>query len=280
MDEDVARVREAYDRDPQREWQRLEGGAQSRLEYLTTTHALRRHLPPPAEAGHVLDAGGGPGRYTLDLARWGYTVTLLDLSPALLDLARRQLDAVEPAVRARVVAVVEGTIPDLSSFPDAHFGAVLCLGGPLSHLTDPELRRRAVAELRCVLAPRGLLFISVINRLGGYRSAVQWPGAWSLIFPHLPRTGLTTMGPGAAPTYTFLPEELVDLLSQGGFEVLDLYGCQGIGAHLQEDHLLALMDDPARWPLWRELFLATCDHPNVVGVSNHLLAVAYPQRRP
>jgi hypothetical protein len=34
------------------------------------------------------------------------------------------------------------------------------------------------------------------------------------------------------------------------------------------------MDDPQRWPAWRDVLLATCDHPNVVGVSNHLLAVA------
>jgi len=56
-----------------------------------------------------------------------------------------------------------------------------------------------------------------------------------------------------------------------------LIGCQGLGAHLQEEHLLALMADPQRWPVWRELLLATCDRPDVVGVSSHLLAVA---RRP
>ena len=56
-----------------------------------------------------------------------------------------------------------------------------------------------------------------------------------------------------------------------------LYGCQGIAAHLPPDNLEALMADAKRWPAWRERLLATCDHPNVVGPSCHLIAVV---RRP
>lgn len=82
------------------------------------------------------------------------------------------------------------------------------------------------------------------------------------------------MGPNGIPTYTFYPEELVDELSSAGLVVRTLYGCQGLGAHLQEDNLLALMDDAERWQSWQQVLLDTCDHPNIVGVSSHLLAVA------
>jgi hypothetical protein len=81
------------------------------------------------------------------------------------------------------------------------------------------------------------------------------------------------MGCGV-PAYSFLPEEFVAELGEAGLHLERLVGCQGLGAHLQDDHLLALMADPVRWPIWRELLLATCDHPNIVGVSSHLLAVA------
>src|SRR5678816_319574 len=91
MTDTLAQVRAAYELHPEREWQRLEGGAQARLEYLITTHALQQHLPAPEPACHVLDAGGGPGRYTLALAARGYVMTLLDLSPALLGFARQQI---------------------------------------------------------------------------------------------------------------------------------------------------------------------------------------------
>lgn len=273
MDDEIARVRAAYDSDPQREWDRLTTRAQFRLEYLITMHALARQLPPVDRPRRVLDAGGGPGRYTIALAARGYTLTLLDLSPGLLDLARARIAAAGEAVLGRVEAIAAGSITDLSGFPAGHFDAVLCLGGPLSHLPEAAQRSGAVAELRRVVAPGGRLFVSVMNRLGAYRSVVQWPGCYPQYLPHLPQSGLATIGPGA-PAYHFLPEEFVALLAGADLEVLDLYGCNGIGAHLQEDHLLALMADPVRWPEWERLLLATSNHPSVVGVSNHLLAVA------
>ena len=268
------RVRAAYDRDPEGEWQRFQARAQMCLEWMITMHALERHLPEPEHAPYVLDAGGGPGRYAIALAGRGYRVTLFDLSPALLEFARRKIAQAGEAVRQRVVAVIEGSITDLSCLPAERFDAILCLGGPLSHLVAPGARRRALAELRRVARPGALLFISVMNRLGAYRSVVQWPGCFAQAFPRLPETGITEIGPGAAPTYCFLPGEFVDTLQAAGLSIERLYGCQGLGAHLQEEHLRALMDDPQRWPAWRDVLLATCDHPNVVGVSNHLLAVA------
>ena len=50
-----------------------------RTEFAVTLRALDEHLPPPP--AHILDCGGGPGRYAIALAQRGYTVTLFDLSP-------------------------------------------------------------------------------------------------------------------------------------------------------------------------------------------------------
>ena len=275
MDEATARVRAAYDAEPELEWDRLETGAQNRLEYLITHYVLARHLPPIGGiAPRLLDAGGGPGRYTVDLAARGYRVTLLDLSPRSLDLARRRIAAAAPEIQDRVEAIHEGSFVDLSRFEDGAFDAVLCLGGALSHVVEPSCQRRSVHELRRVVRPGGPVFISVMNRLSTYRSAVQWPNCFDDVFPHLLESPLTAHGVLGAPDYVFMPEELVALLSDVGLSIDRLYGTSGIGAHLQEENLLAVMEDPVRWPLWREALLSTCDHPNVVGVSRHLLAVA------
>jgi SAM-dependent methyltransferase len=268
-------VRAAYDRAPEREWQRLAGGAQARLEYLITMHVLTTHLPPATVPCRLLDAGGGPGRYTLALAARGYHMTLFDLSPALLALAQQHLTAAEPFIQQHVDAIDEGSITDLSRYPDASFDGVLCLGGPLSHVIDPSERRQALAELRRVARPQAPIIISVMNRLGGYRSAVQWPGCFTQFFPHVPRTGITTIGPEAAPTYWFLPDEFVDELTAAGLQVARLYGCNGLGAHLDEQHLLDVMADQERWAMWGEVVLQTADHPMIVGVSNHILAVTH-----
>jgi SAM-dependent methyltransferase len=276
MDDALARVRAAYDADPEREWDRLGSGTQMLLEHLITLYALGRHLPSPEAAPRVLDAGGGPGRYAVELAARGYRVTLFDLSPRLLDLARRRIAEAGAAVEGRVEAVVTGSITDLSAFPDGYFDAVLCLGGPLSHVMDLDGRIAALRELGRVAKPGAPVLVSAMNRLGAYRTVVQWSDSWSLVYPHLTRSGDSTLASGA-PAYFFMPEELTGLLEAVGLPLERLYGCGGIGAHLHEERLAALMQDPDRWPLWRDVLLATCDHPNVVGLSSHLLAAA---RRP
>jgi SAM-dependent methyltransferase len=52
---------------------------------------LLRHLPPPGSK--ILDVGAGTGAMSLLLASLGFEVTGLDLSPAMLEVARRKADA-------------------------------------------------------------------------------------------------------------------------------------------------------------------------------------------
>src|SRR5437870_8905016 len=85
----VNRIEQHYDANPEREWARLPG--QCPTEFAVTLRALAEYLPPPPAV--VYDIGGGPGRYAVELARRGYTVTLADLSHGLLDLAKQQAAA-------------------------------------------------------------------------------------------------------------------------------------------------------------------------------------------
>jgi len=70
------------------EWRRLAKDPYHRLEFETTMHFLRKYLP---RKGLLLDAGGGPGRYTIELVRLGYDVTLVDVTPEMLELAERRM---------------------------------------------------------------------------------------------------------------------------------------------------------------------------------------------
>ena len=71
-----------------KEWRRLIRDAYHRQELETTLHFLKKHFP---KKGLILDAGGGPGRYTVTLAGKGYDMTLLDMTPANLEFAKRQI---------------------------------------------------------------------------------------------------------------------------------------------------------------------------------------------
>jgi len=59
-------IKEFYDTHAEREWRRLFHDAYHRLEFIVTMHFLDKYLP---KAGLILDAGGGPGRYTIELAK-------------------------------------------------------------------------------------------------------------------------------------------------------------------------------------------------------------------
>ena len=142
----------------QREWKRLERDAYHHLESATTMHYLEKYLP---SHGLVLDAGGGPGRYTINLAKMGYHIVLLDFSAELLEEAKKQIK--KARVEGKVDQVVHGTICDLSGFDDEAFDAVLCLGGPLFHVVKKAERERAIDELIRVAKRRAPIFVSVIG---------------------------------------------------------------------------------------------------------------------
>jgi SAM-dependent methyltransferase len=133
------------------------------LEFLVTWHYLQKHLPP---SGVILDAGGGPGRYALELCRTGYKVVLLDISSGLISFAQDQFKAEPDVVQKRLVDSVVGDIQDLVPFETSHFDAVLCLGGPLSHIADETGRHRALSELVRVAKPGAVVCISVMGYFG------------------------------------------------------------------------------------------------------------------
>ena len=96
-----------------KEWNRLVRNSYQKLEFDTTLYFLKKYLP---KKGLILDAGGGPGRYTLELAKQGYNVILLDITPANLELAKRQIKKAK--LQNKIKEVVEGSIVDLSKFSD------------------------------------------------------------------------------------------------------------------------------------------------------------------
>jgi ubiquinone/menaquinone biosynthesis C-methylase UbiE len=159
MSFDPQRIASFFDDYGEREWTRFEDGRNTRTSLQVHLHYLRRFV----RAGDlVLDAGAGPGRFTLELAHLGADVVVADLSPAQLEMnrARLEAEALEERVRERVVA----DVTDLSRFPDAMFDAVVCYGGPISYAVDRAAD--AVAELVRVTKPQGHVLVSVMSLVG------------------------------------------------------------------------------------------------------------------
>jgi SAM-dependent methyltransferase len=262
-------VQEFYTQHVRGEWRRLVKDAYHRLEFDTTLYFLQQYLPAQ---GLILDAGGGPGRYTVELAGRGYDVVLLDATPANIEFARRQVK--RRHLHERVRQVLPGSMVDLSVFPDATFDAVLCSGGPLSHILDPELRKRAISELVRVTKPGGHLFVSVMGRLSVLVVCLMISPD-EIAMPHfdLIRTnGDYLGGHGFTACHFFLPDELREAFTLPGVEVLEMAGLEGISANHRKE-LKKLARDGTLFPRWLETHFATCTHPAVVATSEHMLII-------
>jgi len=251
------------------EWRRLVHDPYHRLELDTTLHFLEQHLPPQ---GLVLDAGGGPGRYTVELARRGYDVVLLDFTPANLDFARRRVARL--GLKRRVQGFVQGSIVDLSQFADGTFDAVICTGGPLSHVLDPLDREQAVGELVRVAKQGAPLFVSVMSRLSVLVVVLQISQT-ELGLPHfrqLLETGDYFGGYGFTTCHFFLPAELRGLFTRPDLDILEMAGLEGLASH-QRKEIMQIARNPFRWQSWLDAHYATCTHPAVVGTSEHMLII-------
>ncbi len=262
-------VKQYYTAQVRNEWRRLVKDPYHRLELDTTLHFLDKYLP---ERGLVLDAGGGPGRYTHELARSGHDVILLDLTPANLAFARRQIK--KAGIQAHVKDVLEGSIVDLSCFKDDTFDAVVCSGGPLSHVLDPLDRERAISELIRVAKPGTPVFISVISRLAVLIYDLN-KAPESIGHPHF-KPLRDTGDYGGESKFTcchfFLPEEFRAAFDGKPVEVLEMVGLEGISSNHRRA-VNKISKDENLWATWMETHYKTCTHPAVVGISEHMLLV-------
>ncbi len=106
----------------------------------------------------ILDAGAGFGRFSLPLAKAGHEVIHLDISPKMLEIARKKARS----CGITTIEFVQGSIDDLSGFGDNDFDLVLCLDSPLSFCYNTY--ETALSEL--VRVTKSRLVLCVMNRLG------------------------------------------------------------------------------------------------------------------
>jgi len=112
----------------------------------------------------VLDLACGEGTFAVELAKRGYQVTGVDLSPEMLSLAREK--AKEAGVEVRFV---EQDMRDLKL--DERFDLVTCWYDSLNYLLEHDELVKTFHNVARVLSPGGLFIFDMNTRYG---LAVGW----------------------------------------------------------------------------------------------------------
>lgn len=260
-----------YSENVLREWKRLDKDPFHRLEFDTTLKFIKKYLP---KNGLILDAGGGPGRYSIELAKKGYNVILLDLVPEHLEFAQKKIK--QAKVQNKIKDIITGTITDLQNLKNNSFDAVLCLGGALSHVYPEEERKRAISELTRIAKKNAPIFVSVMGKLGTLTIFHRWVHEVKDT-QHFKRFYLKgddyQWHGGKAYAHFFELNELKSLFDNKKVRFLENVGLEGLATPAQEQINSMAKKEPEAWKNWLDMHDKLCTNPMVAEFSLHFMII-------
>ncbi len=265
MSDDVNDIAAFYNSDPAKEHNRL---ARNQLEYDLTWRYLDQYLPPH---GSILEIGAASGRYTLELAKRGYTVTAVDLSAVLIEECRKRI--VAEGVEERVRLVVADA-RDLGEVIETGFDAVLLMG-PLYHLIEEADRKVALKEAFDHLRAGGIIFSAFLSRFGILGDLIRNVPGW--IEDQAEVRSLLTSGKrpddyprGGFRGYSAKVSEIAPLHEAIGFEMITVVGIEP--AISADDESYNKLRGKQR-QLWLDLLKEIGAERSIIGASRHLLYI-------
>jgi len=265
MVDDISDIADFYDRNPEKEHQRLE---KHQLEFDLTWRFLEEYLPPE---GDILEIGASTGRYTLPLAEQGFTITAVDLSPVQIEFSRKRIAA---AGLDDAVTFVVADARDLSRITRQDFDAVLLMG-PLYHLVEAADRKSALQEAYDRLRMGGMIFSSFISRYGIFGDLIKNIPWWITLKEEVRSLVANGRDTDTHPHDMFRGyfaevSEIAPLHEAVSFEMVKLVGVEpAISA--DDDSYNRL--DPEQRKLWLDLLYEISANKTIIGASRHLLYI-------
>lgn len=160
----INEVKRYYDENVNEEWNRLED-PYTRIELFSTLYIIKKYFP---KEGNVLDIGSGPGKYSIELLKRGYKVSLMDLSDKAISLAKYNIESSGLSAEKYIC----GDATYLNGEKDESYDAILLMG-PMYHIHSKEQRRKILNECRRILKPKGVILITYINSWGVLKAGIS-----------------------------------------------------------------------------------------------------------
>lgn len=255
------------------EWNRLDT-PEGQLELKIVIDLICKHIQPEST---ILDLGGGPGRYTVELSNLDYNMHLGDLSPELINIARLKSEMMGNQERIKEIGVINAL--DLSNYESNYFDAIL-LFGPLYHLTSEDEISQCLKEVYRVLKPNGTLCAIFIPWITGLTGIIER----SFYAPkHVsPEALMNTFDKGIFNNQSeygfqegsFLKvDNMVKYFKESGFSQVLLRSIRSLG-YRQEKNILALeKDNPEYFKTILKVIDETSEEKEVIETCGHAIYI-------
>lgn len=230
------------------------------VEFTTTLKYIHDFIPADKKIS-ILDVGAGTGKYSVALSREGHTVTAVEL-------VKRNLDVLE--AKHEKVNCWQGNAMDLHFLKDATFDITL-LFGPLYHLHTKEEMLTAFSEAKRVTKKGGYIFAAyVMNDYSIITYCFKQNHALEVVQNKKITDDWHTIA-SEDELYTYLRLEDIDELNrQTGLQRVKIFAADGPSDYIRRE--LNAMDEQT-FQLFMQYHLSTCERPELLGASSHLVDV-------
>ena len=218
-----------------------------------------------------MEIGAATGRYTLELAKRGYSLTAVDLSAALIEECRKNIarEGLESQVR-----LVVADARDLSKVAEKGFDAVLLMG-PLYHLIEEADRKAALSEAFDRLQKGGVIFSSFLSRFGVMSDLIKNRPNWVEEQAEVRSVLESGKRPDDFPRggfrgYLAHVSEIIPLHEAIGFKTLAVAAVEPLIA--ADDESYNKLQGNQR-QLWLDLLSEISTERSIIGASRHLLYI-------
>ena len=232
------------------------------VEYLTTMKYIHECISQ-INSPDILEVGAGTGRYSVALAKEGYSVTAVELVQHNLDVLRSKLNGTES------ITAIQGNALDLSSLRDRSFDLTMLLG-PMYHLYTLEDKIQAMSEAVRVTKPGGYILVAY---------CMNEPTIIQYVFlgNHLDEATNTLLTDDWHCKSE--PKEIFELVRTEDISLLNsrfpLDRIKLVATDGASHYLSGFIDgmDRETFAKWMEYHFATCERQDLIGASNHTLDI-------
>jgi len=221
----------------------------------------RQILPGAA----VLDAGCGTGRYSRELARRGYMVHGVDLSPELIEVAKGTV--------GDRTGGVSFTVADITVPPTARYDAILCRG-VLNDILDDDRRDAVFTAFARALRSNGALILDVRDWSASAERKTREPLFRKRVSTDRGELTFTSITELDAEHRLLLISERHELVGRGDERVSDY---QFVMRCWEREELRMLF---ARHAFGNVQYFGAYDHKVALGATDRLVAVAQLSESP